>query len=1157
MEESASMKLVMKPGPPPAEKKARMTLSAAQQHERHMKKVEAAAATPEGLLLDQSTAFGMGTVDTLAQHIEILKPAMEKMRETYPATFAFMRYQWSRLPPSMRVKMISQSSDYAKLYDDPEMRPFTEWMRKLEGSGSVENQLRRVARRAVMGEKMRLAELWQETDAALAEMRSEEKVLDLLVPSLDFEEREMEEILEEASPEDNTPEGRKELWEDIQELVRAESDDPELHLMLHYMVNGGDAVDPSGNMQRIFDPDELSEVDMLEMVDQRAKLNRILLGFKRNLLAEMPELERQELLETYKDALVEPTDPAEKAAWDARMAHASEQLEAAHRQGLTSHTSYRNALEDFKQQNQVDFVPNPVAIRLLLDSMQEVVDDYNPELRTLITEMGPDQAEESLIERGIIDLERADEEEDENFAETLIDEPLDLEELDEDEEHVSDAEFLGDLLETIEEADEDDVVDALHPDYADVVLKEFLEPLVSWEVGLEPEARQAMLETYEAHLDSYINGTPLDAKYVSDEDKEFEAAFAASPEQAMSLIKRVLHLPDTNVRDLSRAILLDHTRAVAADLGLTMENDDITGTILLEQFQRIRHEVQMKLNTPGVTEEEKAELKKALELVSLLEVPSQEGEDYFPVGDPHVQFEEMKTTLAVGKDLMVEYNAELNQWEATIDSVFSKAREVTHRMLDPANASKNPSWVKQLKEMHEKVYGSALPNPLASVTSDDLMAEWSRAVKEELMFEEARDSVQRERDAVKNQIRRQLDPLTTARQPEVSDAEHDPGYYPFSTSDIQAERPLEERIYLPQDLDVDQIFTEANVGRYLTFSDRDLNKYLPEGFSLHLTRREFAETKTKSILIRKQALEAIANLKAQQAAGFIVPRHKASIANDVSVPKPMMLHGHVGVGKSAVMSEVVYWARRSGWLVVYIPDGNAYLSSGVYISKNQQEGTWDQPKLFVRMFSHLAAAHPDKLKEIPLSTPVKVGKITAKTLYDVVEYGSVLEQYAAQCFAVFKQEIKKVTQFPVLMAFDCYNALYTPSQTFRDPESSSYYKDPLNPYNMTLGRMFYDAHVDHKLANGTFIGALSESVPLRAFVNHKVDPKLHAAGSIVQPKYLAVQPYTKAEFTTVMEHYKHKNWVRTQMSSGSASELYIYQLTSGFPGAIWSYAKRL
>lgn len=1147
------MKLTMVPGPVHSlEKKAEDLLSAAQLEEARMEKVRAAAASPDGLLMDQSYDSASTVLDKLPKHIAVLKPVMEKMRETYPATFEFMRYQWSRLPPSMRMKMITKSTDYKTLYDDPEMKPFTEWLRKLEGSGGVENELHYEFRRVAMAERMRAAEMWQETDAALAEMRAEEATIEAMLPEVEMNEEALEELFEEGEP--GTPEEIAELMEEIKEIGKM-ADDPVVHLMLHHMAYPRDAIDPTGNLRRIFsdeEPTTLSDADILAMSEQRAKLNRIMLGFRHNVLADLPEVEQKSIQELYEESAAEPTEPEAKAAWLKRMAAAAQQLEAAHTHGLTTNDAYRDAIDNFMSRNNTDVVPNPVALRLLIDSMQTVVDDYNPELKELIHEHGAEVAEQILLDSTL--QAAVDEAESEDWVRL---ESIRTRQVDDDEEDIEDISPVGALLDVeadLAELEDDDIEDLLTPEYAEVVLKEMAESEMPLEMTVTDEERSELLETYEAHLEAYIYNKPLDPKYLTAEDNEVDVALSGTSDQAFSYLKNVLRLPDNNVRDVTRSVLLDYARKVYADLGVTVEGADVTDTSILDQIKRMRHNIAAALSSPGVSAEEKEAAANLTDLLAEVEAPILDS-GYLAVDDPEKQWEEGKQTLQIAKDLLVEYNTQISQWEATVDSVFAKAREATQRMLDPANTSPQP-WVQQLRELHEQAYGAELPNPLASVTSSDIMDEWARAVKEELMFEEARTKLQRERAAMHNSLERQMAPLRSVNQPAVA-PEVDNGYYQFSETDIQAQRPIEERIYVSSETELDQLFSEANVGRYINFTDRDVKKYLPEGFSVPITRREFANTDSKALLLRQQTLEAIANLKAQQAAGFVVPAHKLTPANDAATPKPMMLHGYNGVGKSAVMSEVVYWARRAGWFVLYIPDANAYLSAGVYVSKNNQEGTWDQPKLFVRMFSNLISAHSDKLKEINLSTPTKVGKITAKTLFDVVEYGSVLEQYAAQCFTVFKNEIKKITQFPVLLAVDSYNSLYSPSVSFRDPESTAYQKPFLHPYNMTLGRMFYDAHVNHKLVYGTFIGALSESAPLRVFVNHTPDAELHGGCALVEPKYLEIVPYSMPEFTSVMEHYKHKNWIRTQMSTGSASELYIYQLTSGFPGAVWSYAKRL
>ena len=47
------------------------------------------------------------------------------------------------------------------------------------------------------------------------------------------------------------------------------------------------------------------------------------------------------------------------------------------------------------------------------------------------------------------------------------------------------------------------------------------------------------------------------------------------------------------------------------------------------------------------------------------------------------------------------------------------------------------------------------------------------------------------------------------------------------------------------------------------------------------------------------------------------------------------------------------------------------------------------------MLTYLMDAHSDKLKNIPLRTQVNIDRFTGKTLFDLVEYGAGLHEFAA------------------------------------------------------------------------------------------------------------------------------------------------------------------
>jgi hypothetical protein len=1174
-EDDVSVKLVMKPGPG-AGKKVEKRKTKAELLEAQERKAEAAGSRPDGLLIHQKKQILRNTVEKGGQ-MPLIVDSVKKLKEAYPATFELIRYQWARMPISMRASLVTKSPDFKVIQNDPDMKPFTEWLERLHGRGGAfgENRMRLLMRRTLVGERIKLAEMWKEVDAGLAELRTEGELADLhFAPE---EPLGAEEMAEYDADE------RKELEDILNDNVL---EDPEIQLVLNYMVFPRSSIDPKGTLARAFNPNPITDVDLLTIAQARPVINSIMSGLKNQILRDMPEVIREDLQALFELSRQSPpaSQPEALAVWQARQEAAKARLMDAEVKGLTESIGYAEAVAAFKDDFKVDFVPDPVALRLLIDSAEQSIDKFLPEYRALAEQYGSAVAAEIVTERSaameqdeeasMYDLDMSDESRPSNAMSSSS--PSSSVQNDhgrhtdvEDEEM---EDIYDDLLDEVDAVDIESAEIAFMPAYADKVKFEFLEPAATLNASLTPEQAKRETERYKADLDAWMQLKPIASEFATEADRDVLAA--KTSEERVALLKRMMNVPDASVRQLTREMFFEYVNDVLEKTGFKDPSEQMDQNILV-MAEKLKKTLAADTKIPA------EEAQKVKEMIEMLE-GLQDGEplNSLPIGNPETQFNETIATLQMSKDFILETNLEMNKLEARLETLFAKSREATKRLLGNGTpeSPRHESMV-DLEKAFVKVYGSPTPDYLESVTAEDMMSQWATQMKEDIVMLEARTHIQRERDTVNQLHETQMASLATVSRPPTP-YERDNGIYPFTSADFAEPLPVEARIYVSSSLETEKIFCKENVGKYLSLNAADLKRHLPEGFSLPLTKQEFAMTKTHDILIRQAALDAIDNLKAQLKNSFLSPHHIASSSGSSSassllsaaskakskknseteevddVPRPMLLHGYRGCGKSAVMSQVVYWARRNDWLVVSVPDGTDWLSSGVYISKNASEGTWDQPKLFVRFFRHLLDSHSDKLKQIPLKTAnVKIGKNVCKTLFDVVEYGSVLENAAAQCFNVFKSEIRKVVEFPVLLAFDSYNSLYVPSRDFNDPESTTYHKQPLNPYNMTFGRLFYDAHLNPRLAYGTFIGGLTESMPVRPFIERV--PRAVRGLPMTQPKYLEVPPYSMNEFTSVMEHYKHKNWVRTRMNSGSASELYIYQITSGFGNAIWDFTARL
>jgi len=340
--------------------------------------------------------------------------------------------------------------------------------------------------------------------------------------------------------------------------------------------------------------------------------------------------------------------------------------------------------------------------------------------------------------------------------------------------------------------------------------------------------------------------------------------------------------------------------------------------------------------------------------------------------------------------------------------------------------------------------------------------------------------------------------------------------------------------------DFDRIYRASSVGKYIRWAQREQKKYLTEGWCGKLEHREFAGTKETSLMMRTPVLQTIAKLQEAEAASF-----------GPGAPLPTVFYGDAGVGKSACLQLVVYWARKSGWLVVNIKNATKWAHSGGQIVKSKRgDGLWDQPYLGVKFLGHMLDSHADKLKQIPIRTDISgLGKFEGKTLFDLVEFGAALHEFSCDVIVIFKKELQRVIEFPVLIAIDDYNSLYNYSQAYRDPDpifdGTKFAPPKLKNSKLTLCRIFMDSHIDPKLANGTFVGAVSREVSYRNF------PIEVNKG----PEWIEVPPYSIYETNQVYKHYERSGYIASKISTGTRQVL--HQLYSGRGAELFKWANFL
>lgn len=198
-----------------------------------------------------------------------------------------------------------------------------------------------------------------------------------------------------------------------------------------------------------------------------------------------------------------------------------------------------------------------------------------------------------------------------------------------------------------------------------------------------------------------------------------------------------------------------------------------------------------------------------------------------------------------------------------------------------------------------------------------------------------------------------------------------------------------------------------------------------------------------------------------------------------------LLMGPRGIGKSAILTYALRYARQNDWLTVCLPSSFKITQQpAITVPSRSRPGFLDQPDFAYDMLRHIGLLHVDQLKNIPqrrtysrdrylpaeddeVVTQTKLemkqqeraerAKLKAQvesqggtwdpttfeskipeyldpqkvdrshtTLYHLVQWGIKHPAHATDCLLDFLEELKLVTEYPVLIAVDQINWLYEP-----------------------------------------------------------------------------------------------------------------------------------
>jgi len=216
-------------------------------------------------------------------------------------------------------------------------------------------------------------------------------------------------------------------------------------------------------------------------------------------------------------------------------------------------------------------------------------------------------------------------------------------------------------------------------------------------------------------------------------------------------------------------------------------------------------------------------------------------------------------------------------------------------------------------------------------------------------------------------------------------------------------------------------------------------------------------------------------------------------------PSRVYVTGERGTGKTAALLTIVGAARKSGHIVLYLPDGDRLRKYGKYIEPNQRiPGFFDLPVLSQEVCGQLLESHEKDLEGISVAletrdkylTPEQIRKIPEEFKEDLSVIGllKLSEQstyLSSMCYSAVIETLMNQEDKPFLVVLDEFNCYYDHGHYFHmDYDYHVNKAIPLNQVNLFkpyLDAMGLSTDVDVEPAasmpmkNGSIVVGVTES----------------------------------------------------------------------------------
>jgi hypothetical protein len=166
-------------------------------------------------------------------------------------------------------------------------------------------------------------------------------------------------------------------------------------------------------------------------------------------------------------------------------------------------------------------------------------------------------------------------------------------------------------------------------------------------------------------------------------------------------------------------------------------------------------------------------------------------------------------------------------------------------------------------------------------------------------------------------------------------------------------------------------------------------------------------------------------------------RHIAR-ALEESTQARIYVHGRKGVGKTAALAAIVASIRKSGSIVLFLPDGDRLRKNGFYVEPNSKRpGIFDLPVLSEKVCREFLAQHKEDLEGFQVDKATIEKYFTddqqerlegysgdSMPLLDLLEVGAEKTSFAPMCYSAVVDVLMNQDEKPFVMVLDEFNCYF-------------------------------------------------------------------------------------------------------------------------------------